>query len=97
MGLLVRSLLAFKHGLERCWLDQHLNRRYITVAGRQREGERVKADPEAASAMLLSPFGVEEDVRVVRRHLRQAMPWRLSVDVPRALLVSLIAAISYLL
>ncbi len=92
-----RGLFALKHVLERRWLDRARNRRYVVVAGEQREKERVAEDPDAAGALLLSAGGVEEGVRVVRRHVREPMPWRLSVDAPRAVVVTAIAGVGYLL
>ena len=46
---------------------------------------------------LVTANGVEERVRVVRRAGRETAPFRLSVDVPRALLVVVIAGVAYLL
>lgn len=97
LAVLFRTTFALLHRLERYWLDRHLNRRYIVVAGRPTEKARVSADVDARSALLVSPAGVEEDVRVVRRHMRATPPWRLSVDLPRALIVTITAGMSYLL
>ncbi|KAI9831532.1 MAG: hypothetical protein M1826_003422 [Phylliscum demangeonii] len=93
----LRSLMAVRLRLERYWLDRHLNRRYVVVAGRGSEKDRVALDAGTETALLISPAGHEEDVRVVRRHVRALLPWRLSVDLPRALLVTLLAAVAYLL
>lgn len=92
-----RALFVFKQLLERRWLDRDRNRRYVVVAGERREKERVSDDVDAAKALLLSASGVEEDVRVVRRHVRGPVPWRLSVDLPRAAVVTILAGVGYLL
>ena len=93
----LRGVVASKQRLERYWLDRRLDRRYIVVAGQPTEKRRISDDTEARTAMLVSAAGVEEDVRVVRRHVRGNPPWRLSVDLPRALIVTLMAAMAYLL
>lgn len=97
LATLFRTSFALSHRLERYWLDRHLNRRYVVVAGRPSEKVRVSGDADARSALLVSAAGVEEDVRVVRRHLRATPPWRLSVDLPRALIVTVVAGMGYLL
>lgn len=97
LAILFRTAFALRHRLERYWLDRHLNRRYVVVAGRPTEKARVSTDADAKSALLVSASGVEEDVRVVRRHLRATPPWRLSVDLPRAIIVTVIAGMGYLL
>jgi hypothetical protein len=92
-----RALMAARAVLERRWLDRALDRRYIAVDGEPDEKTRVRDDAAAQRAVLLSPAGREEGVRVVRRHARAPLPWRLSVDVPRAAVVTVIAAVGYLL
>ncbi len=58
--------------------------------------ERVLADPTGSTATLTAN-GVEENVRVVQAPERGAVPWRLSVDAPRAALVTVQIGIMYLL
>ena len=93
----LRSLLASKHFLERRWIDQARNRRYVTVAGQPTEEEKANSDPDSKAGFLLSERGVEEHVRVVQSYKRPLKPWRISTDVPRALLVTVIVGIAYLL
>ncbi len=97
LAVMFRLLLASKHRLERAWLDRDLNRRYVVAAGRRREKDIVTDDGDARSAMLVSAAGVEEEVRVVRRHVRGPIPWRISVDLPRAAIVTVLAGVGYLL
>ncbi|KZF20845.1 hypothetical protein L228DRAFT_249663 [Xylona heveae TC161] len=97
LAVIFRALFAFKHVLEKRWLDQALNRRYIVVAGEVPEAERSLNDPDAKTGTLVSSKGLEERVRVVRRHARGISPWRLSVDVPRAGIATVIAGVGYLL
>ena len=83
--------------MERKWLDAALKRRYVVVAGKQRESERVSQESEGKGVVLLTERGVEEEVRVVRSKARAVMPWRWSVDLPRAFMVMVISGVGYLL
>ena len=67
------------------------------MQGKPTEEERINADKEGKNMVLRSERGVEERVRVVRRHIRTVTPWRLSVDLPRAAYVTVMAGVGYLL
>lgn len=97
LAVIFRGLFAGKYILEHRWLDQQLNRRYVTVRGIPTEEERINADQEGKNMVLRSERGVEERVRVVRSHVRTVTPWRLSVDLPRAAYVTVTAGVGYLL
>ena len=97
LATVFRSLFAIKLLLEQRWLDRDLNRRYVVVNGRAREAERIAESTVAKSGTLITERGVEEHVKVVRRHVRPVIPWRFSVDLPRAALVTIMAAVGYLL
>lgn len=83
--------------MERHWVAAHLNRRYIAIAGKTTEAGRIDADPDAKIVSLVTPQGIEENVKVVHNIANGPIPWRLSVDVPRAALFLCIAGVSYLL
>jgi len=97
LAALFRGLFALKHVTEKKWLDRALNRRYVVVSGKLPEAERASEDSDGRAATLLTKRGVEETVRVVRRHVREVQPWRFSVDAPRAALVTLMVGVGYLL
>jgi CRISPR/Cas system-associated endonuclease Cas1 len=97
LGSTLRLLFAAKSLLEQRWANQARNRRYILVKGRQPEAERIQDDPDAKDQALLTAQGVEERVRVVRAPGNSKVPFRLSVDVPRAFLTMVIAGVAYLL
>ncbi|RJE18241.1 Copper transporter [Aspergillus sclerotialis] len=97
LAIIDRCLFAFRAIMERRWLAAHLNRRYITVAGKTPEAGRIDSDPEAKHASLVTAQGVEESVKVVERTTSVIMPWRFSVDLPRALIFLCITGVSYLL
>jgi len=96
LAVVYRSLFAAKHILEARWANQAYRRRFIVVADRQPYSEQAKTDPDLKTAVLTSN-GVEESVKVLHRHVNTIPPWRFSVDLPRALLVTLIVGIGYLL
>lgn len=98
LAILDRGLFAFKAIMERRWLAAHLNRRHIVVAGKTPEAGRIDADAEAKAASLVTAEGVQESVKVVQRAATpEPLPWRFSVDLPRALIVLCITGVSYLL
>ena len=97
LGAIFRGLIAGKHFLENRWLDRELNRRYVSVRGKPTESERISTDNDAKTGTLITERGVEEHVRVVRRKRRGGVPWRFSVDLPRAAYVTVMAGAGYLL
>lgn len=66
------------------------------VADKQPVSEQARTDPDLKTAVLTAN-GVEENVVVVQRLSRSIQPWRFSVDLPRALLVTVLAGVGYLL
>ena len=92
-----RCLVAGKHLLEHRWLDNELDRRYVSVRGTPTEAERIDSEPKAKTGTLITERGVEEHVRVVRRKRRGVAPWRFSVDLPRAAYVMVLIGAQYLL
>lgn len=97
LAMLFRGLFAGKLILERRWLDKQLDRRYIKVHGEPTESERIDTDVDGKNGVLVTARGIEEHVRVVKSHVRPIMAWRLSVDVPRAAYVAVMAGVGYLL
>ena len=97
LAIIARGLVAFKAIMEQRWIAAHLNRRYITIAGKTPEAGRIDADSDAKIATLVTAQGVEETVKVVHRATREPLPWRFSVDLPRGLIFLCISGVSYLL
>lgn len=96
LALVYRALFALKHLLEKRWRDQAYDRRYVVVADKMPEAERIRSSDEGKGAVL-SANGVEESVRVVHAPVGSVQPWRFSVDLPRAGLVTVMVGIGYLL
>lgn len=97
LAFIFRSLVAGKQLLEHRWMDKELNRRYVSVRGVPTEAQRISTDSESKNVTLISERGVEEHVRVVRRHKRNITPWRFSIDLPRAAYVTVMTGVGYLL
>jgi copper transporter 1 len=66
------------------------------VAEKQPVSEQARTDPDLKTA-ILTANGVEEHVKVIHRPARSVQPWRFSVDLPRALLVTVMTGVGYLL
>lgn len=96
LAITLRGLFAFKGVLEQRWSIAARNRRFVLVKGRPTEAGRIDQDPDAKTGSLITVNGVEENVKVVQAK-GGFMPFRLSVDVPRAAVVTVIAAVTYLL
>ena len=93
----LRLLFAAKSLLEQRWAAQARNRRYVVVRGNTPAAERIEQDPDAKVGSLKTAQGVEERVKVVQAPGHGPIPFRLSVDVPRAFLTMVIAGVAYLL
>lgn len=96
LAIVYRGLFAFKAMLENRWMTQALNRRYVVVADKMPAAERIRSSGESKTAVLTAN-GVDENVMVVHRPKSATMPWRFSVDLPRAGLVTVIVGLGYLL
>ncbi|KAK2879997.1 hypothetical protein FQN49_000690 [Arthroderma sp. PD_2] len=106
LGVVARVLLTAKSIMDQRFLAAAKARRYIVVAGRsshptstEPESERSSEEDEREKrGKLISAHGVEENVRVVNgTDGPPVMPWRFSVDLPRAAMVTLNAGVGYLL
>jgi len=97
LGMTLRLLFAVKSLLEQRWAAKARDRRYVLVKGKTTEGGKIDKDPDAKTGSLITANGVEENVKVIRAPSKGAIPFRLSVDVPRAVLTTVIAGVSYLL
>jgi hypothetical protein len=95
LAAIFRGLLAVRAFQEQKWLDAELNRRYVVVTGEKLK-DRISQDNDM-KRMVLSANGVEEDVLVVARKGSGVRPWRVSTDLPRAVLDTVIVGVAYLL
>lgn len=71
-----------------------MKRRYVVVEG---EGaEKIAADADSTIG-ILTTNGVAENVRIVQAPVQHFQPFRFSVDLPRAALLTVITGVGYLL
>lgn len=97
LAMILRSLLAVKTICEHRWSAAARNRRFIRIKGQSTEAGRIDSDPDAKVGSLVTAQGVEEQVKVVQAKSGHVLPFRLSVDLPRAILTTIIAGVGYLL
>lgn len=94
LSVIFRLGVAVRANLEHHWWTRGQDRRRIIVQGRPDAG----TEKRSMRATLVPREGGEpEEVRVMTSAQRIVPPWRLSTDLPRALLVTILAGIAYLL
>lgn len=84
LAAIFRSLFSYRAMQEHRWRDVELKRRQVIVPG--------KEDRDENGARL-----AEKDIGAGSRKGRGGRPWRISTDVPRAFLDTVIAGVGYLL
>ena len=89
LAFILQALLTSRSILNRRWLNAEIARQE-----RARQGRRKKVDDVS---VVLSSEGTSEDVVIQKRRTVKRAPWRLYVDLPRALLDTLVAFVGYLL
>jgi copper transporter 1 len=96
LAIALRAIFTAKSFLERKALEGALKRRYVVVAGEKTLSERAANDGDSMTG-ILTTNGVQEDVRVVSAPVSHTQPWRFSVDLPRAFLMTIATGVGYLL
>lgn len=96
LAITLRAIFTAKSFLEIKAMKSALKRRYIVVAGEKTIADQAINDGNSMTG-ILTTNGVQEDVRIVSAPLQHIQPWRFSVDLPRALLMTVATAVGYLL
>lgn len=96
LAILLRALFTAKSYLDARALESAMKRRYVVVADQQPVADKTFNDGNSMTGILTSN-GMEENVRIVQAPVKNIQPWRFSVDLPRALIMTLVAAVGYLL
>lgn len=92
LATVFRGLFAIKAVQERRWWEAEMKRRYVFVSG------KIQLVDSSIKTTVLSEGKSEEDVMVeVKTRTSTLRPWRLSTDIPRAVLDTIIAGVGYLL
>ncbi|EXJ80211.1 hypothetical protein A1O1_08353 [Capronia coronata CBS 617.96] len=97
LAMILRLLFAAKAVCEQRWASAARKRRYVRIKGRETEAGRIDSDPDAKTGSLVTAQGIEENVKVVQARTGGVVPFRLSIDIPRAILTTIITGVSYLL
>jgi hypothetical protein len=95
LAIVLRGVFTVKNYLEAKALETAMKRRYVVVAGEKAVAEQ--ANDANSMTGILTTNGMQEDVRIVSAPVKLVQPWRFSVDLPRAGLMTIAAGISYLL
>jgi copper transporter 1 len=96
LSILFRVIFTLKTYLEMKAMESALKRRYVVVAGEKAVVDKVADDANSMTG-ILTTNGLQEDVRIVSAPVSHIQPWRFSVDLPRALLMTIAAGVGYLL
>lgn len=96
LSIILRALFTAKTYLEIKAVKSALKRRYIVVAGEKAVVDSASDDANSMTGVLTTN-GVQEDVRIISAPVSHIQPWRFSIDLPRALLMTVVAGVGYLL
>jgi copper transporter 1 len=96
LAISLRALFTAKSFLDARALSAALKRRYVVVEGQQTVGDKAFNDSSSMTG-ILTANGVQENVRIVEAPAQSTQPWRFSVDLPRAAIMTVAAAVGYLL
>lgn len=101
LSVIMRALLAYKTTFEAKVRAKAMRRRYVVTVNPERPS--VSSDEgESKTTATLTARGLTENVRVIEATRptpggSPSQPWRFSTDLPRALLVTAIVGVAYLL
>ena len=96
LAIVLRATFTAKAFLEAKAMASALKRRYVVIAGEKTISEQAIDDGNSTTG-ILTTNGVQEDVRIVSAPVKHTQPWRFSIDLPRALLMTVATAVGYLL
>ncbi|CAI6339245.1 unnamed protein product [Periconia digitata] len=96
LAIILRALFTAKAFLDARAMQAALKRRYVVVADQQPVGDKAFNDAGSMDG-ILTTNGVQENVRVVSAPVKTMQPFRFSVDLPRAAIMTVAAAVGYLL
>lgn len=96
LAILLRALFTAKTFLEIRALQSALKRRYVVTADQQTVSDKAFNDANSLTG-ILTTNGLQENVRIVEAPAHHVQPFRFSVDLPRAFLMTLISAVGYFL
>ena len=96
LAIVLRALFTAKTYLEYRALESAMKRRYVVSADQQSVTDKAFNDASSTTGVLTTN-GLQENVRVVEAPARHVQPFRFSVDLPRAAIMTVAAGVGYLL
>lgn len=96
LAIILRALFTAKSYLDAKAMEAALKRRYVVVADQQPAGDKAFNDASSMDG-ILTTNGLQENVRVVTAPMKSVQPFRFSVDLPRAAIMTVAAGVGYLL
>ncbi|KAF2131058.1 Ctr copper transporter-like protein [Dothidotthia symphoricarpi CBS 119687] len=96
LAITLRAIFTAKFLLDAKALESALKRKYVVVAGQKSMEEQALSDASSMTG-ILTTNGIQENVRIIQAPVSHTQPWRFSVDLPRALLMTVAAGVGYLL
>jgi hypothetical protein len=96
LAITLRALFTAKTFLEQRALKTALKRRYVVTADQQTATDKAFNDANSMTGVLTTN-GLQENVRVVEAPVSHVQPFRFSVDLPRAVIMTIAAGVGYLL
>lgn len=96
LAVLLRALFTAKTFLEYKALQSAMKRRYVVTEDQQPATDKAFNDASSLTG-ILTTNGLQENVRVIEAPARHIQPFRFSVDLPRAAIMTAAAGVGYLL
>ena len=96
LAILLRAIFTLKHWMDARAIESALKRRYVVVEGESSAMDKITADASSTTG-ILTTNGVAENVRLVQAPVKHLQPFRFSVDLPRAAIMTVAVGVGYLL
>jgi copper transporter 1 len=96
LAIVLRAIFTAKAFLDARALHSALKRRYVVVADQQSPSDKAFNDASSMTG-ILTTNGLQENVRMIQAPVKATQPFRFSVDLPRAALMTVATGVGYLL
>jgi hypothetical protein len=96
LAIILRAVFTVKSYLEAQAIESAMKRRYVVMDGERNMAAKIESDANSITG-ILTTNGLAENVRIVQAPTKYTQPWQFGVDLPRAALMTVAAAIGYLL
>ena len=96
LAISLRAVFTAKAYFDARAIASAMKRRYVVVEGESNMAAKIESDATSTTG-ILTTNGLAENVRIVQAPVKHIQPWRFSVDLPRAVFMTVAAAMGYLL